>query len=213
MKTVFLYFAFSLLASSAHAQQPISVNFGGSTLGATLEAGYRLGPNFGLRGIAGFGNANFSSDFNDAPLTGTAQIGGVGIIADIYFGGGGRISAGGIAPNYGPTLSVTSDITVEGSIFNNVDIAGFISTVNRFAPVVAIGYQKEFRNNWGISADFGAMYTGGFALTATDNSATATDNSAQIPQADLDSELSTTNAELGQITILPFVKLGVSFAF
>ncbi|MBL1436173.1 MAG: hypothetical protein COB08_008245 [Rhodobacteraceae bacterium] len=206
MRPVYLFLAFSLFANASQAQQPITVSLGGSTLGATLEAGYRLGPNFGLRGIAGFGQANFESDFKGAPLIGTAHIGGVGILADVYFGGGGRITAGGIVPNYEATLAVTGDISVEGSAFSNVDIAGSISTVNRFAPIVAIGYERVFRNHWGVSADFGAMYTGGFFITATDNS-------TQIPQIDLDSELSTTNAELGQITILPFVKLGVSFAF
>lgn len=206
MRPVYLILAFPFFANASHAQQPLTFGLGGSTLGATLEVSYRLGPNFGLRGIAGGGQTSFASEFNSAPLTGTAHIGGVGILADVYFGGGGRISAGGIVPNYGATLAVTGDISVEGTSFSNVDIEGSVSTINHFAPMVAIGYEKIFRNNWGISADIGAMYTGGFALAATDNS-------AQIPQIDLDSELASTNAELGQITILPFVKLGVSFAF
>ncbi|NOR62026.1 MAG: hypothetical protein GQ535_05955 [Rhodobacteraceae bacterium] len=205
MKTVFLSLFLMFTTLPAQAQQPV-VSFGGSTLGATFEAGYRLGPNFGLRGIAGFGSVGFNSDYNGTPLTGTANIGGVGLLADVYLGGGGRISAGGISQNYGADLTISGDITVEGTTFNNVDISASIDTMNRFAPVVAIGYEKTFRNNWGISADLGALYTGGFSLTATDNS-------TQIPQVDLDSELSTTNAELGQITILPFVKLSVSFAF
>ncbi len=195
-----------LLATSAQAQQGPSISLGGSTLGATVEAGYRLGPNFGLRGIAGYGRAPFTTDFSGAATSGSLNIGGVGALADVYFGGGARISAGGIAPNYSADLAITGDITVNGTTFNNVDISGKIDTVNGFAPVLAIGYSKTFRNNWGISADLGAMYTGGFSLTATDNS-------GQVPQGDLDSELAATNADLGQITILPFVKLSVSFAF
>lgn len=195
-----------LLPATAHAQSGPTISLGGSTLGATLEAEYRLGPNFGLRGIAGSGSAGFNTDFSGAPATGTLNIGGIGAIADVYFGGGARVSAGGIAPNYGANLAITGDITVNGTPFNNVNISGKIDTLKRFSPVVAIGYSKTFRNNWGISADLGAMYTGGFALTATDNS-------GQISQVDLDSELAATNTELGQITILPFVKLSVSFAF
>lgn len=206
MKTVILAVAILLTGISVQAQQGPVVSLGASSLGATFEAGYRLGPNFGLRGIAGFGSADFSSDFNGAPLAGTANIGGAGILADVYFGGGGRITAGGMIPDYSADLAIIGDITVEGTTFNNVDIVGSIDTINRFAPVVAIGYEKIFRNNWGISADLGAIYTGGFALTATDNS-------TQIPQVDLDSELASTNTELGQITILPFVKFSVSFAF
>ncbi len=195
-----------LLATSAQAQQGPIFSLGGSTLGATLEAGYRIGPNFGVRGIAGYGRADFSTDFSGAPTTGSFNIGGIGVLADLYFGGGARISAGGVAPNYNADLAITGDITVNGTAFNNVDISGTIDTLNGFAPVVAIGYSKTFGNNWGISADLGAMYTGGFAITAADNS-------GQIPQVDLDAELAATNAELGQISILPFVKLSVSFAF
>ncbi len=206
MKTVFLIMASMLFAVAAQAQQGPVVSFGASTLGATVEAGYRMGPNFGLRGIFGLGQANLSRSFNGAPLTGTATLGGVGILADVYFGGGGRITAGGMAPNFGASLSAAGNITVQGTAFNNVNIVGTIDTVNSYAPVLAIGYEKIYRNNWGISADFGAIYTGGFSLSATDQS-------AQIPQADLNSELAGTNAELGQITILPFVKLSVSFAF
>ncbi len=206
MKTVFLILVCLLSFGPASAQQGPSVSFGASTLGATLEAGYRIGPNFGMRGIVGFGQANFSSSFNGAPLTGTAIIGGTGLLADIYFGSGARLSAGGIAPRYGADLSITGDITISGTTVNNVDISGSINTNNRFAPLVAVGYEKTFRNNWGISADLGAMYIGGFSLSATDNS-------GQIPQANLDSELASTTAQLGKISILPFAKISVSFAF
>ena len=192
--------------SAAIAQQAPAVSFGASTLGATLEAGYRIGPNFGLRGIAGLGRAQFDSDFNGAPVSGTANIGGIGLLGDVYFGGGGRLTAGGLAPNYNADLSITGDITVEGSTFNNVNIRGRITSEMQFAPVLAIGYEKSFGQHWGISADLGAMYMGGFALSATDTT-------AQIPQVDLDSELASTNAELGQISVLPFAKISVSFAF
>ncbi len=119
-------------------------------------------------------------------------------MADIY--------SGGVALRYGAGLSATGDITINGNTVNNVDISGSVTPNNRFAPIVAIDYEKTFRNNWGISADLGAMYTGGFSLTATDNS-------GQIPQANLDSELAGTIARLGEIAILPFAKISVGFAF
>ena len=206
MKPVLLALTFILPALTAQAQDGPSLSLGASTLGATLEAGYRIGPNFGLRGIAGYGVAGFSSTYSGAPLDVTATIGGYGLLADVYFGGGARISAGGMVPNYRADLAISGDITVNGNTFSGVDITGNIDSTRRIAPVLAFGYARRFPNNWGISADLGAMYTGGFALTASDNS-------AQIPQADLDAELAATNTELGQINILPFIKLGVSFSF
>ncbi len=205
MRHVIAIFILFLAGFSAQAQQG-AVSFGVGSLGATVEAGYRLGPNFGLRGIAGFAQADKRSQYNGAPLTGRATIGGVGVLTDLYFGGGGRITAGGILQNYGADLAITGNMTVNGVAFTNIDVVGRLDAVNRLAPVVAIGYEKAFGSHWGVSADLGAMYTGGFTLTAVDNS-------TQIPQADLDTELAATNADLGQITLLPFVKLSVSFAF
>ena len=203
-----LVFTLALLLSglAATAQQGPILSLGSSTLGATMEAGYRLGPNFGVRGIVGYGTANFSSAYSGAPMSGSATIGGFGLLADMYLGGGARMSAGGMVPTYQADLGISGDITVNGTAFTGVNITGSVSTTNGIAPVLAIGYEREFLNNWGISADFGAMYTGGFTLSATDNS-------AQIPQVDLDAELSSTNAALGKISVLPFVKLGVSFSF
>ena len=195
-----------LTGGPARAQEGPVVSFGASTLGATLEMGYRVSPDFGLRGIAGFGNMDFATTFSGAPVQGNANIGGYGVLGDIYLGGGVRLSAGAVAPGYGAEMSITGDITIDGNTVNNVDIAASLSSTNQFAPMLAIGYEKTYRNNWGISADIGAMYTGGFSLSATDNS-------AQITQADLDAELADTNAELGQIIILPYIKLGVSFQF
>lgn len=121
MKTVFLILAIVFSALTAQAQQQTALSFRGIPLGASPEKSYRLGPNFGLRGIAGF-----RSNANSAPLPEATSI---GILADIYFGDSGRVTAGVIS-------------------------------------------------------------------RAADNS------SAQAPQADH-----------GQINILPFVKLSVSFAF
>ncbi len=206
MKTYILVLAILGMGHIAHAQQGPVFSLGASTLGATLEASYRVGPNFGIRGIAGYGRANLSADYNGAPLTATATIGGYGLLADVYFGGGARLTAGAIAPNYGANLAISGDLTLSGTTFNNVNITGTMGTLNQIAPMLSIGYEKVFVNNWGVSADIGATYTGGLTLSATDNN-------AQIPQADIESELATINAELGQVTILPFVKFGVSFAF
>ncbi len=206
MKAYFLVPVILASGALARAQEGPVFSLGGSSLGATLEAGLRLGPAFGLRGVAGYASAGFESEYNGTPLTGTATIGGVGILADFYLGRNARVSAGAIAPDFGADLAITGDMVVNGSTINNVDITGSIDTINRFAPVLAVGYEKALGGNWGISADFGAIYTGGFYLSASDNS-------GQIPQADLDSELESTNTALGQITILPFVKLGVSFSF
>ncbi len=206
MRFIQLILLITGLAGAVQAQQRPVLNFGIGSLGATVEAGFRLGDNLGIRGVGGYGRGAVSTSFNGAPVSGTATIGGYGVLADLYLGGGARLSAGALAPLYRADMAITGNITVNGFAFNNVDIAASVSPLRQVAPVLALGYEKSWRNNWGISADIGAMYMGGFSLSATDNS-------SQIPQGDLDAELAASNAELGQITILPYVKLGVSFQF
>ena len=202
-----LIILFSLLwAQMATAQSGPVVSLGVGTLGATLEAGYRLGPNFGLRGIAGYAGTDVRGDFNGAPLSGHATIGGFGLLADIYFGRGARLTTGAIAPNYRADLNASGDITINGTAFTDVDIAASLDSQNSLAPLITLGYDKTYASNWGISADIGAMYYGGFAVSASDIS-------NQVSQADINAELAGINAELGQITVLPYVKLSVSFQF
>ncbi len=205
LKTISFLMVF-IFAPMGLAQTVPGVSFGVGSLGATLEAGLRLGPGLGLRGIAGYGSGDFSQDYNGAPLAGTATIGGYGVLADIYLGGGTRFSAGAIVPKYSADIAITGDLTLNGTPISNIDIVGRIDSIRPYAPVFAFGYEKSFGRSWGLSADLGAIYTGGFALVASDNS-------GQIPQADLDAELASTNTRLGNITFLPFVKLGVSFGF
>lgn len=206
MKILFYITVVLFSASFGRAQENLALSLGASTLGATLEASYRIGPSFGVRGVVGAANGAFSTQFNGAPVRGTATIGGYGLLADVFMGGGARFSAGALSPQYGAEMSLTGSVTVDGSTFNNVDISATVSPRQQVAPVLALGYDKFYQNNWGISADLGAIYTGGFTLNAIDNS-------GHILPADLVSELAATNAELGQIAILPYVKLGVSFQF
>lgn len=192
--------------SDARAQDGPEFSLGAGTLGATLEVGYQLNPNFGIRGIAGYAGGTFSDTYEGAPLSGTATIGGVGVLADMYLGGGIRLTAGAIAPNYGAEMRIAGDITIEGYSYSGVDIAASVTSTNKIAPVLAVGYEKSFGNHWGVTADLGAMYVNGFTISATDNS-------GQISDADITTELAETNADLANIPVLPFVKIGVSFAF
>ncbi len=204
MWKIILIFSACLYAPLAMAQSGLSL--GASSLGATLEAQLRLGPSFGLRGIAGYGEADFQRDYNGAPLIGTARVGGIGVLADLYLGGGARLSAGAIVPKFGADFAISGAITVNGAAFNNVNITGSMDSIWQYAPVAALGYQRDFGRNWGMSADIGAIYTGGFSISASDSS-------GQISEQDLAAELADSNARLGHISVLPFVKLGVSFAF
>ena len=195
MKTVFLTLAIVFFVVAAQAQQQTAIRLEGRLLGPSLENSYRIGPNFGLRGIS-----ESSHNFDNAPLLGTTNI---GLLAVIYVGDVRRVTAGGFVPSFGTDLGTVADIAVEAVTFSNVNGTG---TIDRISPVVAIGYEKIFGNNWGVSAGFGATYTGELSLVAPKRS-------AQVPPANLESKLSIPNAELGQIAILPFVNLSVSFAF
>ena len=203
MKAVFIFLAVVLSARPLPAQQTSAIILGASTVSATAEAGYRFGPNFGLRGTALFGSAKLKSKINDVPLASASYFDGIGILADIYFSDRGRFTTGSFAPNHGADVSIMDGITIEGASSNNMEIVRHIGSNDQIPPIMVIGYEKIFRNNWGVSADLGAMYMGGFSIGAINSSA----------QLDKVSELEDTNTALGQINILPFANLGVSFAF
>lgn len=183
----------------------MSVGVGVSTLGPTVEGTYRITESFGVRVPAGYVGADYSDTEDGISYDLDLTLGGVGVLGDYYPGLGGlRLSAGAIYARIEADGTARGDGTVGNTDYTGVDLDASVEAENRVMPAVAVGYDAEIGQRWMISADLGALYTGGF-------NASLTDRSGQVSQADLDAEIG--DLEDDAPDYYPYVKLTVAFRF
>lgn len=197
-------------ASTGFAQQADRVGLGlhASTLGPTIEGTYRINDNWGVRVPVG----GFSFDIDDLEgaetTVGSIGIGGVGLLADYYVNGGNfRFSGGVFYSNYDSATKVTGDARFGGgATVPNVDVDIYVEANQTIAPMLTLGYDLNLGNSWALSADLGAIYTGGFGVSVVDNN-------GNITAADLAAEVADINADGDDFKFLPYLKFGVGVKF
>lgn len=181
-----------------------SIGLGLSTLGATVEAGYRFNDDFGLRGVIGDGDTEYTEMSDGETYTGTLETDGFGLLADYYpFAGGMRVSGGLFQTDYKGSL-FANDVDFGGGATS--DMTAIISQKDKVAPVFTVGYQGKINRNFHVSADAGAIFGTGFEVSATESSGTVT-------QADIDSEISELRDVAGDLKVIPFVKVMIGMTF
>lgn len=118
--------------------------------GATDEAAYRISAAFGVRVPTGYFGA---SPVGGGTTRGEDQTGGgIGLLGDYLTGHGGlRLSGGAIVGGIGDVGG--------GHAGDDPDRAGIVPTA--VVPALAVGYDAEVGQRWALSADLGALYTGG----------------------------------------------------
>ena len=100
----------------------------------------------------------------------SASTGGVGVLGDYYPTGGGlRVSGGLFKSNIGSSGRATGTVDVGSGTYAGVDLRTEVETERSIAPMVAVGYDGQIGAGWGLSADLGAIYTGGFKTSITDS--------------------------------------------
>lgn len=190
-----------LKTSSEHAG--FSIDAGVSTLGATVEPGYRFNDSFGVRLPMGQGSFSFTEEFDGNDVAADLDIGGVGLMADLYpFGGGFRVSGGAFKTNYEASFTA-NDVDFGGY---SSDLSGRIAPTKDFAPAMTVGYDGRIGRHLVMSADIGAMFSGGFDVTASESSGMAS-------QAEIDAEIQELRDTAGDIKAIPFLRLSVGLAF
>lgn len=197
----------SLFAAGAvHAQNLPSASLEAIAPNGFAHSNFSLGPAFGLHSLTEIDDSTFGGALNiDSVYTNNNSV-GMRLVANFYTGSGARFSLGGFVPERQISRPFSGEIAMNSTSLKGANIQDFRAQDYRFAPVVAFGVDRTFRNKWGVTADLGAIYTAHYSDLGTRNR-------AQKSQAYLGSGVSEPHAELGKITILPFVKLGVSFAF
>lgn len=191
--------------NSREATQPVTVGFGAGTMGLVVEPSIKTGERTAVRIPIGVGRGKTTTTVDGIDYDVSARFGGVGVMADYYPEAGAlRVSGGLFKTNLRADGRATGDLEVGANTYVGVDVTTTGKPKNALAPVVSIGFDGHLGSGWGISSDVGIMYVGGFSVSAVDAS-------GSVSQSDLDAEMTSVNDELGDVSILPFVKFGATY--
>jgi hypothetical protein len=184
-----------------------SVGVGESILGHTIEGTYAVTPHLSVRALYGNSDYDFDVDSGDRNYESKLGLGGAGVLVDLHPGAGAfRITAGAMKLDTSFDASTSGTMEFGGTSYTST-IDATASFKNEIAPVVAIGFAKPiFGSRFILTSDIGAAYTGGMNFEASDRSGT-------IPQDDVDRETEELRDTLEKADYVPFIKIGLNFAF
>jgi hypothetical protein len=183
------------MATTATAQDrgAVSAGLGVTSFGYALEGAYQLRPTLGLRGmIMGGFSIDDTFDYEDTAVDGTADLGGVAVVADYYpLANAWRMSGGLFFSNSDVSGSFT-----EGAVTYD----GKLTFENDVAPMVTTGVRIGFGAGWGLSGDIGVI------MSSLQVSSSNTNPTVQTAVND-------TNADLADVPVFPFAGFTVSYAY
>lgn len=183
----------------------VIVGVGLSTLGANLEAAYRINPTYQVRGVVMGGvDVDYDETDEDGDFNGNVTLGGVALLGDFYpLQTGWRISGGVLFSS--SELSATGTTDVEGATGVEAEIAArFASDV---APMITTGYDVGLAEGWSLSTEAGLIFTGGIDVTYT------ADDPALQDELDNDPDLQDAADEASDLSVYPYASVTVSFRF
>lgn len=199
----------TMMAQSASADllPSFEIGVGESILGHTIEGGVRLNDRIGVRGMYGEGSYDFSGSMGDNDFDGTFHMGDTAAFLDLYpFGGALRLSGGAVKLGHAFDASTDGSFESGGNTYTTTVDAN-AKFKRSIAPAGSIGFNKSlFGTPLSLSADLGAVYTGGVDLTMTDRS-------GMVPQEEMDKQAEEVRDVLDRLTVAPFAKVGVTFTF
>ena len=170
-----------------------------------MEGTYRISETLGVRVPAGFLSADLGDTDGDIDYDADVELGGIGLLGDYLTGMGGlRLSAGAIWSRYAIDGRGRGDGTVGATDYTGVDLRVKGRTRNDLLPIASVGYDGRIGPRLTLSADVGAMYTGGYDIRLSDAS-------GQVSQEDIDAEIDDIGDDLPDV--LPYVKFTVAFRF
>lgn len=210
-------FAFSATAGMAQSIGDRTVSAGVSTFGLNLEGTYRFDPNFRARGaIMGLPGLDALSDtFEEDGTTYAydASIASFAALIDYYPSETGFRVSGGLLihqTNASASAELSGENTFtldDGTEFSsgtaNLDVE-FEKTVS---PMVSAGYDYNFGQNWVLSGELGAIYTGGISLEA------GSTNAQLQAEIDNDADVQDLRDDLDDVAFLPYVSVTVGYRF
>ena len=98
-------------------------------------------------------------------------------------------------------------IEVNGETYADGRVEAAAQFANELAPMVTAGYEYDLGDNWRLSGEVGAVYTGGIEAAFTANS------DALQEAVDADADFQKNKRDLRDLTVLPYLSVAVSFRF
>lgn len=200
-----------LLAQEAGS---FGVGVGLSTLGPILEGSYRISPMLRARGILGTGfSYEDNEDFEGTETSIDLSVGGGALVADYYpTGGNWRVSGGvyfaGSSLEGRATASEADPFEFNDEIFTDGEFRIKARSNNQVAPIAMVGYDFNFGRNWALSADLGAIYTGGARLRATGQVSGNEAATQELQDAiDADADIQNAISDADDLNFYPYISL------
>lgn len=190
-----------VLTMTANAEG-LTLQVGVSTLGYTVEPAYRLSDQWGLRMPIATGSYEFSGKIGDRNFESRLKSGAAGLLADYRpFAGGLRLSGGLIHTDY--RASIMSDEFIykgePSQVYANIE------QKDKVSPMLALGYDARVGPAT-ISAAAGGIFTSGFKVSGGQTG-------TLVDPVDVEAELSKIRKETKDIKSIPYLSVGLSFAF
>jgi len=205
-KKMMLSLCFGFLASASCAEEgpAWSLGAGLSTMGANVEAQYRLTPRIGLRGVVSGGiNRDFDVSDTDFDISGNIKMGATSLLLDAYpLGGSWRISAGLLKS--GMEFNAAGTVDVSG-VQETADVTARFSKST--APIVTTSYDVRLGKSLAITPEIGVIFNGGIDLAFE---ATGTTLQSTI---DNDPDVQDAIQTAADINKLPYIALTISYRF
>lgn len=204
------------LAPSAYAQSVGDTTFGGglSVFGPTLEGSYQFEPLLRLRGVAigGLSYSDTDEDDDGNAYDIDLSVAAAAILVDHYPKLTGWRLSGGLLFNLSDfqatgTGAETEPFEINGRLFDGGEVLGEAEFVRNIAPMVTVGYEHAFENNWVLSGEVGAIFTGGFATDLTANS------DLLQAEVDINQDFQDFQSDARSFDVLPYMSVAVSFRF
>jgi hypothetical protein len=201
--------------SIAQAQQVGDVTLwsGLSTFGATVEGGYQFAPEFRLRGgWMGGVNVNDTQTEDGVTYDVEASIGALTMVLDYSpIDADWRVSGGILlsrtAIDTVVTGTVENPLEYNGQTFDGGAATGRAEFMRSSAPIVTMGYDYSYSDDWIISGEIGGVFIGGLDLTITGDSAALQD------AIDSDADVRASREEAADFTLYPYISLSVGYQF
>lgn len=206
---------------TAPAMADIGVGVVGGTQGVGAYVGYKINDTFSLRLQGSKWNITQDNTIDDIEYKLDADIGAVGLYADIFpFQGSFRITAGiskslldASATNTATEVATIGDVTVT---INPGEVSGNLKFDT--APYFGIGWGSTVPEGWGMRFDIGAYLLGkaDVTYTVTGNARTQLDAAATLIGSTGDAEIAKEEQkardDIGDV-IYPNISLSISYGW
>ena len=207
----------SLLAAPALADDdPASDRFflmpDVSTLGAGVDAGYRLNPQWQVRAAVNRYAGNFTYKRNDYDLHSRLSLLSAGVTVDYFpfanefhFSGGARVSANRIE---GKVKNLHGKLKNGAGVFVPNPLTDFTVTQNAIQPYFGGGYSVKVKEGISLNFNLGALYAGKPDLDVDSRA-----HKLGFSKKDIRREIARAQDRIAPFKVYPVVQVGLKFSF